>query len=273
MMTERQAAFRAEYRSGISLWYSGLGHVLVVGALGLATIWYCARNVERPSPLEWLLVPAALLASNLFEYSVHRFVMHRPVKGLMVLYRHHTLAHHRFFTNHEPRIDTTRDFRITFFPPDVLGAFICMWAAAALMLAVLWSANAGWLLVATTTGVYLNHELFHWACHVEDDRLIRHIPFMNTSRRHHIAHHDPAIMMGTNMNLTYPFADWLFGTSDLDRGLLGHLFNGYDTRFRKRDLKRGGPSPSLHASRRPRVDTDRRHLQCDRRTHCRARSR
>jgi hypothetical protein len=30
----------------------------------------------------------------------------------------------------------------------------------------------------------------------------------------------------------------LFGTSDLDRGLLGHLFNGYDTRFRKRNLKR-----------------------------------
>ena len=24
------------------------------------------------------------------------------------------------------------------------------------------------------------------------------------------------------MNLTFPIADWLFGTSDLDRGLLGH---------------------------------------------------
>jgi hypothetical protein len=45
-------------------------------------------------------------------------------------------------------------------------------------------------------------------------------------------------MMGTNMNLTYPFADWLFGTSDLDRGLIGHLFNGYDTSFRKQNLKK-----------------------------------
>jgi hypothetical protein len=61
---------------------------------------------------------------------------------------------------------------------------------------------------------------------------------MNTIRRHHIAHHDQAIMMGTNMNLTYPFADWLFGTSDLDRGLWGHLFNGYDTSFRKPNLKK-----------------------------------
>ena len=45
-------------------------------------------------------------------------------------------------------------------------------------------------------------------------------------------------MMGMNMNLTYPIADWLFGTSDLDRGLIGHIFNGYDARFVKRNLKK-----------------------------------
>jgi hypothetical protein len=44
--------------------------------------------------------------------------------------------------------------------------------------------------------------------------------------------------MGMNMNLTYPIADWLFGTSDLDRGLIGHVFNGYDNRFIKRNLKK-----------------------------------
>jgi hypothetical protein len=39
------------------------------------------------------------------------------------------------------------------------------------------------------------------------------------------------------MNLTYPIADWLFGTSDLARGLWGHLFNGYDQRFVRRGLR------------------------------------
>ena len=43
-------------------------------------------------------------------------------------------------------------------------------------------------------------------------------------------------MMHKNMKLTYPFADWLFGTIDLDRGLLGHLFNGYSTKYVKREL-------------------------------------
>ena len=45
-------------------------------------------------------------------------------------------------------------------------------------------------------------------------------------------------MMERNFNLTYPIADWFFGTSDLACGLLRHVFNGYDTRFVRRDLKR-----------------------------------
>jgi len=34
--------------------------------------------------------------------------------------------------------------------------------------------------------------------------------------------------MDKNMNLTFPLADWVMGTSDLKRSLLGTLFNGFD---------------------------------------------
>jgi hypothetical protein len=55
-------------------------------------------------------------------------------------------------------------------------------------------------------------------------------------------------MMEVNMNLSFPIADWLFGTSDLDRGVVGHLLNGYDNRYLKQNLrgepKRPGPSRS-----------------------------
>jgi hypothetical protein len=44
-------------------------------------------------------------------------------------------------------------------------------------------------------------------------------------------------MMEVNMNLTFPIADWLFGTSDLNRGLIGTLLNGYDTRFLRNTLR------------------------------------
>jgi hypothetical protein len=237
-MPKRQAAFRADYRPRISPWYSGRLHVAVIYAIGIAALWYFIPHIHNPTPLEWLVVPVTFLATNIFEWWIHRFVMHRPVPGFMGIYRRHTLAHHQFFTDTEVSFDDARDYRITFFPPYALVTFIGMSIPPALILGWLWSANAGWLLMCTTVGVYLNYEFFHWCCHVKDDRLVRYIPFINTIRRHHVAHHNQAIMMDLNMNLTYPIADWLFGTSDVRRGLLGTMFNGYDTRNLRSDLKK-----------------------------------
>jgi hypothetical protein len=242
MMPVRQAAFRQEYRAQVSRFYNGPAHVFLIYAIGLPVIWYAARHIHSPTGLEWLVVPATFLLCNVFEWFLHAQIMHRPRKGLMGIYKRHTLAHHQFFTDVEPTYDSTRDYRIVFFPPYALVTFIAMSAVGAAVLSLLWSANAAWLLVCTTTGMYLNYEFFHWCCHVKDDRIVRHIPFVNTIRRHHIAHHNQAIMMDKNMNLTYPIADWLFGTSDLNRGLLGHVFNGYSNRYVKTDLKRTRPA-------------------------------
>lgn len=229
-MTQRQLLFRADFRTKIAKAYNGWLHVALIAAIGLAAIWYFARQVSHPAWYEWLVVPAAFAISNVFEWWIHKYVMHRPVRGLMGIYRRHTLAHHQFFTDVEPTFDTTRDFRIVFFPPYALVAFIVLSIPPAAILNVAGLANAGWLLLVTNVALYLNYEFFHYCCHVKDDRLVRHIPLINSIRRHHIAHHEPAIMMERNFNLTYPMADWFFGTSDLKCGLVSHVFNGYSDR-------------------------------------------
>src|SRR5437762_43743 len=162
MMSKRQVEFRADYRPRISPWYSGLLHVAVIYAIGFAALAYCIPRIHSPTWAQWLVVPVVFLASNAFEWWIHRYVMHRPVKGFMGIYRRHTLAHHQFFTNAEPTIDTTKDFRITFFPPYALVVFILLSAAGAAAIDWLWSSNAAWLLLCTNTGMYLNYELFHW---------------------------------------------------------------------------------------------------------------
>ena len=238
MMPKRQEAFRADYRTRISPWYSGWGHVFMIYAIGFAGIWYFASQMHDVRWWEWLVIPVAFAISNVFEWWIHRYVMHRPVKGFMGIYKRHTLAHHQFFTDHEPSFDGSRDFRITFFPPYALAAFMAGSIVPAWALGLLGAPNAGWLLLITNTALYLNYELFHYCCHVKDDRLVRYIPLVNSIRRHHIAHHNTAIMMERNFNLTYPIADAIFGTTDLDKGVLGHLLNGYDTGRVKRDLKK-----------------------------------
>jgi hypothetical protein len=237
-MPKRQEAFRADYRTRISPWYSGWGHVFMIYAIGLAGIWYFASQMHDVRWWEWLVIPVAFAISNVFEWWIHRYVMHRPVKGFMGIYKRHTLAHHQVFTDREPSFDGSRDFRITFFPPYALAAFMAGSIVPAWILGRLGAPNAGWLLLITNTALYLNYELFHYCCHVKDDRLVRYIPLVNSIRRHHIAHHNTAIMMERNFNLTYPIADAIFGTTDLDKGVLGHLVNGYDTARVRRDLKK-----------------------------------
>ena len=237
-MPRRQAAFRADYRDRIAPAYLGWLHVALIAGLGGTAIWVCARQIVAPAWYEFLVIPFAFCLSNVFEWWIHRYVMHRPVKGFMGIYRRHTLAHHEFFTDVEPTFDNSRDFRIVFFPPYALVAFMVLSLAPAFLLGLLGLPNAGWLLLITNIGLYLNYELFHYCCHVKDDSLVRHIPLVNSIRRHHVAHHNPQIMMERNFNLTYPVADWFFGTSDLKCGLVKHVFNGYDTSTVRNDLKR-----------------------------------
>jgi hypothetical protein len=84
----------------------------------------------------------------------------------------------------------------------------------------------------------------HFCTHIEDNWFVRNMPCINTIRRHHAAHHQQSLMMERNMNLTFPITDWLFGTSDLDRGLLGTLFNGYNTRYVRKDMRKASSNPA-----------------------------
>jgi hypothetical protein len=43
--------------------------------------------------------------------------------------------------------------------------------------------------------------------------------------------------------------DWLFGTSDLDRGLIGTLLNGYDTRYVKTNMRKTSRTPKPEMAR------------------------
>ena len=100
-------------------------------------------------------------------------------------------------------------------------------------------------MITTTTSIYLIYEFMHFCCHVDENWFVRHCPLVNTIRRHHKAHHNQSVMMETNMNLTFPIADWMFGTSDLDRGLIGHLFNGYDETYVKTNLRKSSRTPKV----------------------------
>ena len=238
MMTERQRRFRESYKSDISPLYNGLVHIVVTFGAGIAAIAYCVSQMHGAS-WEWLLTIAVFLGGNFVEWFMHRHVMHRRINlfGLRAIYERHTRQHHQYFTDNEPTIDTTREFRIVFFPWRVLVTLGVFGTMLGYLASVVVNANAGYVVFITMVAYYLVYEVFHFCCHVHDNAFVRNSPFINTIRRHHTAHHNQGIMMKYNMNLTFPIADWFMGTTDLDRSLLGHLFNGYSDKHVKEELK------------------------------------
>lgn len=250
MMSDRQKAYRQEYRSRMFSWYNGPLHVAMIYIIGGVALWIYARHLENVQIWEWLMVPVFLLACNIFEWYLHLNIMHRPQKSkaLRAIYERHTLQHHQFFTDREMRFRDHKDWRVTFFPPYALIVFTLISIPGAVVFYYLLTPNIGWLFISTTTSIYLIYEFMHFCCHVEENWFVRNMPLVNTLRRHHTSHHNSRLMMEKNMNLTFPVADWLFGTSDLNRGLLGHLFNGYSEKHLKKDLRGTPIRPDVSAA-------------------------
>ena len=146
MMSERQKQYRDEYQAQIHPYYSGLLHVGVMYSVGLSVIAFCLWRMQGAA-WEWLLVVPVFVVSNLFEWWIHKYVMHRLVDvwALRAIYDRHTRQHHQYFTDGEMTVDSTREFRIIFFPWRALFTFIGMGVPAALALAWLVNANAGYV--------------------------------------------------------------------------------------------------------------------------------
>lgn len=246
-MSDRQRQYRKVYRERIVGWYNGWLHVGVIYCIGLSAMYIYSTHISNVQVWEWLAIPVIFLLCNMFEWFLHRHVMHRPLSlpGMRPVYTRHTLMHHQFFTEEEMRFADSHDWRVTFFPPFALVVFILMSSVLGLFLGFTVSANVGWLAISTTTIIYMLYEFMHFCCHVEENWFVRNCPFVNTIRRHHTAHHDQSLMMELNMNLTFPISDWMFGTSDLDRGLIGHLFNGYSKKYIRTDLRKSSETPQV----------------------------
>jgi hypothetical protein len=238
MMTEKQRRFREQYKGRISPFYNGFVHTSVMFVAGVAAIWYCATHLNNPT-LEWLIVLPVFLAGNFVEWFMHKYVMHRRIDvfALRAIYERHTREHHQYFTDNDITIDTVQEFRIVFFPWRVLIVLGVAGTSLGWIASQIFNPNAGYILFMTMVCHYLVYEVFHLCCHVHENWFVRNMPFINTIRRHHTAHHNQGIMMHKNMNLSFPIFDWIMGTSDLDRGLIGTLFNGYDERHIRPELK------------------------------------
>jgi hypothetical protein len=214
LIPDSVAEFRQYFRSErIPRGYSGTIHLALTVGASLVVVVYCLFQVKDVRPVEWLTLPITFLYANVTEYVAHRGPMHHRYPGLGMVFKDHTLEHHRYFTNEWMELEGMRDLAAILFPPVNLALFVGVSGVLVAFLLGTWiSANVGYLFLAVALGYYANYELFHLAYHMPEKSRVGRLPFMETLRLHHTRHHDPQLMSKFCFNITYPICDLIFGT-------------------------------------------------------------
>jgi len=152
---------------------------------------------------------AGVVYASTAEWTIHRFLMHRPLMRLKHFYKGHAKVHHvvyqgdeSYFVGTRPRRDLTfawwaMPFPVAFHLPML--AAIGIWVA--------WPLAAG-MLVAFIL-YQTSYETLHYFMHFPANRWVERRWLFQWINNHHRQHH---VKHGTNLNVVLPLADFVFGT-------------------------------------------------------------
>jgi hypothetical protein len=151
-----------------------------------------------------------VIYSSLFEWVLHKYVMHKPWKFFRYPFLAHAVTHHGKF-----KADQSYHLQVE---SDKETVPMAWWNAPVLwalhippFLAVQWVLGVPmfWGALAAMVVYYAAYEYMHWCMHIPRKRNIERTGFFFRLNGHHLLHHR---YMGKNLNVVLPLFDFLFGT-------------------------------------------------------------
>lgn len=148
---------------------------------------------------------------SLIEWSLHRFVMHKPFFGFSYPYEAHARIHHHIFraddSYHLKREEDKHTIPMAWWNGPVLVA------ATTLPSIPVWWLGGSWSVIAIVGIVcavyYCAYEYLHWCMHLPKKRIVERSGIFFRLNGHHLLHHR---YMNRNFNVVLPLADLLLGT-------------------------------------------------------------
>jgi hypothetical protein len=145
-----------------------------------------------------------------FEWTLHRYVMHRPLGSFSYPFRAHALVHHGLFkadyTYHLQKESDKKTVPMAWWNAPALWL---LHVAPALGLQWLIGQPVAWGLISAMISYYGAYEYIHWCMHIPRKRNIERSGLFFRLNGHHLLHHR---YMHKNFNVVLPLADTLLGT-------------------------------------------------------------
>jgi len=168
----------------------------------------------------FLTFVVSLLLLSIFEWSFHRYIMHRDLSWFGYPYERHARIHHHIFRADDSyHLQKESDkWTIPMAWWNIFPLFVIVMTPVAFVAFLLWllgvPQNVYLTLLATsalaTSAYYGMYEYIHWCMHLPRERRLEMSSLFRRLNGHHILHH--RYMVKHNFNVVFPFADWLFGT-------------------------------------------------------------
>lgn len=158
-----------------------------------------------------MMVTIAVSYASIFEWILHKYVMHNKPFGFRYAYNAHTKVHHGDFkagkTYHlQPGIDSKK-ITMAWWNGPVLVAIssIPFWLIGWMI--------GDWVIPITASVTiacyYGAYEYLHWCMHLPKSRGVEKSYLFQWINGHHVLHHR---YKNKNLNVVLPLADWFFGT-------------------------------------------------------------
>lgn len=152
---------------------------------------------------------------SIFEWTLHRFVMHKAIGGFDYAFKAHAVVHHGTFKSDETyHLVHEKDKHLI--PMAWWNSVVLVLVGSMPALFVGWKIGHSVAITLTAAltmySYYGVYELSHWAMHLprpERKRLIEKCLPFRWLNGHHILHHR---YMHSNFNVVLPLADFCFGT-------------------------------------------------------------
>jgi len=156
-------------------------------------------------------IVTATVYSSVFEWLLHKFMMHRPMGPFTYPFKAHALVHHRIFkSDHTYHLINEKDKETIpmawWNGPTLISAAMLPFVLAALLIGH-WSFLWGGILACSV--YYGAYEYMHWCMHLPRKRHVERSGIFFRLNGHHLLHHR---YMNKNFNVVLPLADLCFGT-------------------------------------------------------------
>ncbi len=164
-----------------------------------------------------ILLPGAIaflcsiIIASFFEWTIHRYVMHRPVGPFNYAFKTHALIHHQLFkadhTYHLIEEEDKWSIPMAWWNGPVLIMMCMIPNTPVALLLGSWPIFIGSLLAYGA--YYGTYEYLHWCMHLPKARQLELSWWFRRINGHHLLHHR---YMHKNFNVVLPIADTILGT-------------------------------------------------------------